>query len=349
MGSLLLWLQLAGMALAILVASKYLVRSADIIAVETGMGRSFVGVLLLATATSLPELATGVSSIMLVGEPDLAAGDAFGSNIFNLLIIGILDLTWKNGPILGSVGKDSLLVAFSGVVIIGVATLAILFYWLGIFAINTYVSPMSVLLLFVFFLIMYMIFQSDKHNGETLLKEGEQSARPGSPELFNASFLYICSAGVMVLASIFLARTGDSIAIAMEWHASFVGTQFLAFSTSLPELATSFAAVRIGAPELAISNVLGSNIFNMGFVLFMDELAYTDGPIWSGISHIHLFTGVIAIFMTLVVSIGILSNLRKQSRYASTSVSNISRTWPLESIALIMLYIISSILIFNLS
>ena len=96
MASSLLWFQLAGMALIILFASKYLVRSADIIAVETGMGRSFVGVLLLATATSLPELATGVSSIILLGEPDLAAGDAFGSNLFNLLIIGILDLIWKN-------------------------------------------------------------------------------------------------------------------------------------------------------------------------------------------------------------------------------------------------------------
>lgn len=348
MESLLLWLQLAGLTLMILVSSKYLVKSADIIADKTGMGRSFVGVLLLATATSLPELATGVSSIMLVGQPDLAAGDAFGSNIFNLLIIGIIDLTWKNGPILGYVEKDSLIVAFAGIAIIGIATLALLFYWLGIFAINTYVSPMSILLLLVFFSIMYMMFRNDKQNRDDL-SDKEESVKPDSSGLSNASLMYMGSAGLMVLASVFLASIGDSIAETMGWHASFVGTQFLAFSTSLPELATSFAAVRIGAPELAISNLLGSNIFNMGFVLFMDELAYTSGPLWSSVSHVHIFTGCTAILMTIVVSISISHNLRKQSSHSTVGTSAPGRTWTLESLALILLYVVASISIFNLS
>ncbi|MQF98670.1 MAG: hypothetical protein FI729_03970 [SAR202 cluster bacterium] len=348
MANSLLWFQLVGMALIILFASKYLVRSADIIALETGMGRSFVGVLLLATATSLPELATGVSSIILVGEPDLAAGDAFGSNLFNLLIIGILDLIWKNGPILGAVGRAPILVAFSGSVIIGIATLALLVYWSGIFAINTYVSPMSILLILVFLLIMYMVFQSDK-NGDDVSNDMQQSDAPVSSGLSKASILYAFSAGIMVLASIFLARTGDSIAIAMNWHASFVGTQFLAFSTSLPELATSFAAVRIGAPELAISNVLGSNVFNMGFVLFIDDLVYTDGPIWSGISPVHMVAGFIAILMTLVVIGGIFTSLRKQPNAGAGVGLYAGRRWTLESITLILLYIISSVAIFNLS
>ncbi|MDA1349850.1 MAG: sodium:calcium antiporter, partial [Chloroflexi bacterium] len=92
----LLWLQLAVAAAFILGASNYLARSADVIALKTGLGRSFIGVVLLATATSLPEFGTGVSSISLFNEPDLAAGDAFGSNVFNLLIIGLLDLFWRD-------------------------------------------------------------------------------------------------------------------------------------------------------------------------------------------------------------------------------------------------------------
>ena len=86
MNTLLLWIQLATAALVILAFATQLAKSADIIAFKTGLGRSFIGVVLLATATSLPELGTGVSSIVLVGAPDLALGDAFGSNIFNLLI-----------------------------------------------------------------------------------------------------------------------------------------------------------------------------------------------------------------------------------------------------------------------
>ena len=84
----LLWLQLAGAAGIILAASTWLAKSADIIAEKAGLGRSFIGVVLLATATSLPELGTGVSAITIVGTPDLAAGDAFGSNLVNLLLVG---------------------------------------------------------------------------------------------------------------------------------------------------------------------------------------------------------------------------------------------------------------------
>ncbi len=106
----LLWLQLAGVTIIILTASHFLAKSADIISFKTGLGQSLIGVGLLATATSLPELGTGVSSVTFVGAPDLAAGDAFGSNLFNLLIIGLLDIFWRNGPILTAVSTTALLV-----------------------------------------------------------------------------------------------------------------------------------------------------------------------------------------------------------------------------------------------
>ena len=79
MSVLVWWLILIAMAVAILITSNFLAKAADVIAEKTGLGRSFIGVVLLATATSLPELGTGLSSILLVGEPDLAAGDAFGA------------------------------------------------------------------------------------------------------------------------------------------------------------------------------------------------------------------------------------------------------------------------------
>ena len=122
----LLWLQLAGAAVVILVASNFLAKSADVIAFKTGLGRAFIGVILLATATSLPELGTGITAVTLVGEPDLAAGDAFGSNLFNLMIIGLLDIFWREGPILRSVSGASVLVGALGIVIISLAGAAVL-------------------------------------------------------------------------------------------------------------------------------------------------------------------------------------------------------------------------------
>ena len=87
-----------------------------------------MGVVLLASATSLPELGTGISSISIVGDPDLAAGDAFGSNLFNLLIIGLMDLWWRNGPVLNAFGTTAVMVATLGILVIGAATLAITFH-----------------------------------------------------------------------------------------------------------------------------------------------------------------------------------------------------------------------------
>ena len=84
------WLQLIVAAIIILFSSKYLAKSADVIALKTGLGRSFVGVVLLATTTSLPELGTGINAVATLNAPNLAAGDVFGSNIFNLLIIQFL-------------------------------------------------------------------------------------------------------------------------------------------------------------------------------------------------------------------------------------------------------------------
>ena len=130
---------------------------------------------------------------------------------------------------------------------------------------------------------------------------------------------------------------GDSLADDLGWERSFVGTQFLAFSTSLPELAASFAALRINAPQLAISNVLGSNLFNMRFILFMDDLIYTDGSIWAVVESIHILTAVFAIIMTCVVLVGLTSRGRSRPTKLLT----------FESVLLIFMYIVTSVAIFS--
>ena len=143
----LLWLQLAGAAAIILAASNFLAKSADVIAFKTGLGRAFIGVILLATATSLPELGTGVSSIVLVDQPDLAAGDAFGSNLFNLLIVGLLDLYWRNGPILNSVSVTAAVVGALGIAVISLAAIGMLIHSSTTAMSSWYVSPASVVTL----------------------------------------------------------------------------------------------------------------------------------------------------------------------------------------------------------
>ena len=335
----LLWLQLGLSAAIILVAANYLAKGADIIAFKTGLGRSFIGVVLLATATSLPELGTGITSVTVIDEPDLAAGDAFGSNLFNLMIIGLLDIFWRQGPILRSVSQTSVLVAALGIAVIALAAIAVIIHGMTTSISGWYISPVSVLLFLALIGAMFMIYRAEQNQEQDELVAPEAGAHEyASASMTRAIVVYLVAAAVVVSSAIWLANLGDSLAEEMGWEASFVGTQFLAFSTSLPELAASFAAIRIGAPELAITNVLGSNLFNMGFVLFLDDVAYTKGVVWSAVSEIHILTAVIGIVMTSVVIIALLGHMREKR----------SRFWTVEAVLLIGLYAAASVLVFKL-
>ena len=331
------WLMLAVSAAVILGAATFLAKSADIIAFKTGLGRSFVGVVLLATATSMPELGTGVSSVALVGEPDLAAGDAFGSNIFNLLIIGLLDIYWRKGPILTSVGATSILVAGLGIAVISLAAVGLLIHSATTTLSGWIFSPVSILLFGVLIVAMYMIYRASRTQQQE--DNHEEADEYASASLWTATLTYLAAAAVVIGAAVLLAYAGDRVAEEMGWEASFVGTQFLALSTSLPELAASFAALRLNAPELAITNLLGSNLFNMGFVLFLDDVAYTKGALWANLSEIHTLTAIIGVVMTAVVLVALLTKPRDRP----------GRFWTVESVLLITMYLAASLLVFYLS
>ena len=88
---ILIWLKFLGCSIVLVIAAIKLAEYGDIIAVRTKIGGMFIGLILLAGATSLPELLTTINSIS-IGEPDLAAGNMFGSNMVNMLLLGTIDL-----------------------------------------------------------------------------------------------------------------------------------------------------------------------------------------------------------------------------------------------------------------
>ena len=313
-------------------------RSADVVAEKTRLGRSFVGVVMLATVTSLPELGTGVSSIILVGEVDLAAGDAFGSNLFNLLIIGLMDLYWRRGPMLAYVSSTAGLVGVLGIAVISTAAIAVTVHHLTDVGSTWYISPVSLLMFGAFLVAMCLVFKAE-HSETSSGSQGETSNYQDE-SLARSVVIYLIAASIVIGAAIWLAFTGDHIAKAMGWQASFVGTQFLALSTSLPEIAASFAALRLGAPELAITNVLGSNLFNMGFVLLLDDVVYTGGVLWSEIDEIHILTAVMAVLMTSIVVVGIQNSNRRTAERSTVTATGAS---------MILLYIASSVMVFYLA
>jgi len=331
----LLWLQLAGVTIIIVTASHFLAKSADIISFKTGLGQSLVGVVLLATATSLPELGTGVSSVTFFDAPDLAAGDAFGSNLLNLLIIGLLDLISRKDPILTMVNATAVLLGALGIGMIAIAVSGIVIHSMTTTTSTWPISPVSIVLIIAFVFSVFMIYRFEMKQDDTEIEVNSEYAQVSGTA---ATMMFLASAGVILGSAIWLAQTGDNLAREMGWEASFVGTQFLAISTSLPELATAVAAIRLNAPALAISNLLGSNLFNMGFVLFVDDVAFTDGVLWSNVSQIHTLTGIIGVIMTIVVIVSLIHRVRTRP----------SKFWTFEAVALIALYIVASLLVFQL-
>jgi len=123
--------------------------------------------------------------------------------------------------------------------------------------------------------------------------------------LARAVTFYALAAAVVVLAGIRLPVTADHLAEAMGWGKSFVGTVFVALATSLPEVAVTLSALRIGALDMAISDLFGSNLFNL-VILAVDDLFYLKGPLLASVSAVHLISAQSAIMMTGIAIVGLL-------------------------------------------
>ena len=258
---------------------------------------------MLATATSLPEIFTGISAVTLTDAPDLAIGTVFGSNMFNLLIIGMMELTILGPSLLSSIsGPTKLSLVFAGILIlVGILLLA------SLQSDTEFPAPlgsMATSILIIMYASLLWLLHKAEPQGDLSLQTQPDNSRPS---LAQAIGLYAISTALIALASIGLSIAGENIGLLTGLSASFIGSLLIALSTSLPEVATSFAALRIGSPDMAVSNMTGSNLFNTGIVLFTSDIAFQsarEGHLLSAVSSGHLFTASISLTMTLIVIVG---------------------------------------------
>ena len=331
------WAAFLVSAAVVFVASRGLVKAGDQVAERTGISRTFIGLLLLATATSMPEVATGASAVGIVGSVDLAAGDIFGSNLFNLMIIALLDLSYRDHVLLTTVNLNTLLPATLSGLIIGLAFLFILLHVTEAPVAESLSLVFTPALLAFYVLAMFLLWRRESPGLQTDPSGAGQGSAPG---LKGPLLLYGVSVAVIVAAGLGLASSGEQIAELTGWGSSFVGSLFVAMSTSLPEVATSFAALRIGARDMAIANLVGSNLFNTGVVPFTDDLVYPQGLVGGflgSVSSIHLVTALITIGMTGVVMAGLMLRPRRK---------RLGRLTP-EAIALLALFLLAHYLVFT--
>lgn len=288
----------------ILFTGTLLSKYGDILAEKSGLGRTLIGVILMASVTSLPELITGISSIIIFDLPNIAAGDVIGSCMFNLVILALLDLVDLGNPLPlpARAHQGHVLSAGFGILLLGLVVMGVVagerlprIAWIGVY---------SVVFIAVYMVAMRMIFLHEKHRISRFIEEMAEELQYQHMSGARALAMYVLNAVVLIGAATYLPHLGEQIAELTGLGQTFVGNILIALSTSLPEVAVSVAAVRIGAIDMAVGNLFGSNLFNIA-VLALDDILYVKGPLLLWISSTHIVAAISAICMTAIAIIGL--------------------------------------------
>lgn len=329
---MILWFEFIICIAVIIYAGSRLSVCGDVIAEKTGFGRTLVGLVLLSFTTSLPELVIGISSVTYVGVPDIAVGDVIGSCVFNLFILAILDSLYRPAPLLVKADPGNILSGGFAVVLIGIVTVS-LFLGKTISPLG-WVGPYTFLFIGVYFIAIKLIYYYERKEMSKHKEEAAVEIKYKGISFKKAIRSYIINALIVISAAVFLPKIGKGIAEMTGLGQTFVGNIFIAMSTSLPEIVVSVAALRIGAIDLAVGNVFGSNIFNI-LILAIDDLLFVKGPIFSFVSPNHIISAVVAIVMSAVAIIGLTYHSGKKP---------LPLSW--NSLVLVILYIINLTLLY---
>lgn len=331
---MLIWLQLLICLAVIGYAGYFLSRYGDIIAEKSGISASWIGLILLSTATSLPELVTGISAVTFANAPDIAVGDVLGSTVFNLAILVLLDALYKRETLYSRAAQGHILSASLGTILIAFAGFSVLLDHAGMSPAFGHVGLYSPFIVLVYLVAMRAVYS---YEHRTVAEYTEVSAeRYPDVTLRSAIKGYAWAAMAVVAAGSWLPFVAKDISDLMGWGQSFVGTLLVAAVTSAPEAAVTISALRIGALDMAIANLLGSNLFDI-LILAIDDLFYTKGPLLAHVDASHALTTFTAVMMSALVTVGFI--FRPQRRVV------LGLTWV--SLGLFMLYVLNSWILFE--
>ncbi len=294
------WIEFTISSALIIAAGVHLTQYADRLSDALKLGKLWIGIVLLGLVTSLPEAITCIAAIIKLGANDLAAGNLLGSNNFNLLLIVLMDLVYREGSITNRISprrSHNVSGLLSIVLMALVAGEIMLSEVLSSFRVG-HVTYSMVLIGFIYFWGMNLLGRLEKEHHVSV--DPPDAVYP-LPKIWLHLLL---SAAVVIFSAIWLTKSADMIALQTGLGRSFVGTILLALVTSLPEMVVTISALRMGAFDLSIGNIFGSNMTNM-FIMFICACFYTKGPFLKTVNPVHVLTPLVGILMTFVVLQGI--------------------------------------------
>lgn len=320
-------------AIVTVIAAVRLSTYADVIGERTSLGGMIVGTVLLAGATSLPEVTTNITAIV-VDNPDIAVSNVLGSNLFNLFVLAAFDVYYRKRRILAYVDKEIVISSFLGIGFTVIVLVAVFspfsFHFMNV-GIEMFVL-----------VVLYMIgLRRMAQAPETPMPANvpEKSYHTGAISLKRAKVGFIIATLIILASGSVLTLAGDAIAVATGISSSFVGTFLIAGATSLPEVVTVLVAIQLANYNLAVGNILGSNLINM-MILVLTDILYRPAPVLTIVHPVTTLTIIALLLVSVVIACGL---LLAQSK-------NISRKiYFLPSSILILIYLASIYTIYTLS
>ncbi len=296
----------AAAAVAVWVAGTRLARYADAIAEQTGIGRAFLGMILLGGVTSLPELAVAVTATV-EGHPVLSINDVLGSAAINVVLLAVADAFIGRRALTSTVPSPAVMLqAALSITLLAMVAAAVTTGDRGLFGIGIW----SWLMLAVYVAGVALLSKA-RASGQwkPAVKEPEPArdtqSREGGMSLPRLVTLTCVAGLVIIIAGFLLAQTGAALAEQTGLGTSFFGAVFLGFATSLPELSTILSAVRLRQYEMAISDAIGTNLFNVTILVLVDAL-HDGEPVLQEAGRFAAFSALLALMLTATFLVGML-------------------------------------------
>lgn len=325
-------------AAVIAFAGVRLAHVADTLADRTGMGEIIAGAVFVGASTSLPGIITSVTTA-LDGYPQLSIGNALGGLTAQTTFLVVADMVYRRANLEHAAASATALAqATLLVTMLAVPLMAMSGPGIAIF----HIHPGSIALFAIYAAGVRLLHVVNKEpmwepveTSETTNEEDQAADAPDEPRSTTRLWLvFLLYAGLTAVAGYCIGRSSISLVDETGISQTAFGTIFTAIATSLPELVAAIAAVRIGALNLAIGDVVGGNAFDVLFLAVAD-FAFLDGSIYAEFDSDHIFVATTTIMMTGVLLLGLLHRERH-------GVANIG--W--ESATILALYALSVVVLF---
>jgi cation:H+ antiporter len=286
-------------------AGTRLSRYADPVAERTGLGHAFIGALLLGGITSLPELATTLTA-SIGGNGPLAVNNVLGGVAMQVAILAVADALMGGRALSSVIDTSAVLLQGTGLILVLALTAA------AITAGSVVVLGVDLWTLAIFVVALLSLYSIKQYEADPRWRPQEESAAEAAPgeapsDLSTGQLAaWVAGAGLLVVGAGYLvARTGEAIAVQSGLGASFVGAILLAIATSLPEVSTTFEAVRLGHYRLAFSNIFGTNLLDVALLLVAD-IGFRGGGVLEEVGAFSQFGALLGLVLTAIYLMGLL-------------------------------------------